>query len=400
MDSTVSAAGESAWTRGPAGLFLTPTLSDIRRMTVECERLGGLNLGQGTCALPVQPSVNQAAIRAIERGESTYAPAQGIAPLREAIAGKLLRDNGLVANPDTEIVVTSGATGGYVSALHALLDPGDGVLFPEPFYGYHVQAARVARLVPQFVPLVPPDFVLSEEALRQALTPSTRAIVLCTPGNPSGRMFRAAELDAVARVAEAHGLLVISDEVYEYVRFDGRRHLSPASREALARRTITIMSMSKTYNVTGWRLGYVVAPPSLAALIRQVSDLYFVCAPTPLQHAAVEALGLPPSAYEELQSVYQSKRDRLCRTLSAAGLRPCVPEGAFYVLADIGRMGFSGSREAAMALLERVGVASVPGTSFFDGALAQRFVRFCFAVPDNVLDAACERLTTLDHELV
>jgi aminotransferase len=367
--------------------------SDIRRMTTECARLGGLNLAQGACALPVSFAVQQAAIHAIERNENAYTPTNGIMPLREAIAEKLLRDNALPADPDTEIVVTSGATGAYVSALHALLKPGDGVIFLEPFYGYHVQAAKLASLAPQFVALPIPDFVVSEDVLEPAITPATRAIVLSTPCNPSGRMLRPSELEAIGLVAERHDLLLISDEIYEYIRFDGYRHISPASISGLAGRTVTIMGMAKTYNVTGWRMGYVFAPSALAAPIRDVSEAYYVCAPAPFQHAMVEALKLPISFYRDLRSRYQAKRTRLCAALTRAGLRPYLPEGAIYVLADIAHMGLGGSQQVAMTLLESTGIASVPGTAFFRSDLGHRFIRFCFAVTDDILEAACEHLS-------
>src|SRR5579859_7790398 len=214
--------------------------SDIRRMTRECERVGGINLGQGICDLPTPELVREGAIRAIRENKSTYSFAEGARELRDAIARKLFRDNGLKADPATEICVTVGASGAYTCAIHALLDPGDGIILFEPYYGYHLNAAIVAGLVPQFVTLQPPDFALGIAALEAAITPQTRAMVICTPGNPSGKMFSRDELQLLARVAVKRDLLVITDEIYEYIRYDGRQHVSPASIPGLRERTVTI----------------------------------------------------------------------------------------------------------------------------------------------------------------
>jgi aminotransferase len=369
--------------------------SDIRRMTRECERVGGLNLGQGICDLPTPPLVRDGAIAAIRENRSTYSFAEGARELREAIARKLGRDNGLQADPATEICVTVGASGAYTAAVNALLDPGDGILLFEPYYGYHLNAAVVCGLVPQFVTLCPPDFALREQALEAAITPSTRAMVVCTPSNPSGKMFSAEELALLARVAKKHDLLVITDEIYEYIRYEGRPHLSPATVPGLRERTVTIMGLSKTFSITGWRLGYAVAPAELTRAITLVNDLFFVCAPTPLQLGAAAGFEAPRSYFDELQSGYQRKRDAICAALSAARLAPIVPQGAYYVLADCSRLGLATSREAAMRVLEVSGVASVPGSAFYRGDEGEKLLRFCFAKDDGVLDEACRRLRGL-----
>ena len=369
--------------------------SDIRRMTRECERVGGINLGQGICDLPTPELVREGAIRAIRENKSTYSFAEGTRELREAIAGKLSRDNGLQADPSSEICVTVGASGAYSCAIHALLDPGDGILLFEPYYGYHLNAAIVAGLTPQFVTLRAPGFALDEAALEAALTPATRAMVVCTPGNPSGKMFSKAELAVLARVAQKHDLLVITDEIYEYIRYDGRPHVSPASIAGLRERTVTIMGLSKTFSITGWRLGYSVGPEELIRAITLVNDLDYVCAPTPLQLGAAAGFDAPQSYFDELQSGYQRKRDRICEALHAAHLEPIVPQGAYYVLADCARLGQPTARGAAMELLERTRVASVPGSAFYRGAAGEGLLRFCFAKDDAVLDEACRRLRAL-----
>jgi aminotransferase len=369
--------------------------SDIRRMTRECERLRGINLGQGICDLPTPPQVRDGAIDAIRENRSTYSFAEGAVELRQAIARKLAKDNRLRADSATEICVTVGASGAYAAAIHALLDPGDGILLFEPYYGYHLNAALVAGLVPEFVTLTPPGFALSEAALEAAVTGRTRAIVVCTPSNPSGKMFTGEELSIVSRVARRHDLLVITDEIYEYIRYDGRPHLSPAAVEGLGDRTVTIMGLSKTFSITGWRLGYTFAPAPMTQAITLVNDLFYVCAPTPLQLGAARGFDAPQAYFDELQSGYQRKRDVICDALERARLTPIVPQGAYYVLADCSRLGFRSSREAAMHVLETAGVASVPGSAFYRGAEGETLLRFCFAKDDAVLDEACGRLATL-----
>jgi aminotransferase len=369
--------------------------SDIRKMTRECERVGGINLGQGICDMPTPPLVADGAIRAILDRKSTYSYPEGARELRVAIAGKLARDNGLDADPDREIVVTVGASGAYACALHALLDPGDGILLLEPYYGYHLNAAIVAGLEPQFLTLDPPAFALDADRVREAVRSNTRAIVLCTPSNPSGKMLDRTELAAIGEVAREKDLLVITDEIYEYIRYDGRPHVSPATVEGLRERTVSIMGLSKTFSITGWRLGWAVAPEAMARAMALVNDLYYVCAPTPLQHGAAAGFEAPASFFAELARDYQSKRDRTCAALAAAGMTPIIPQGAYYVLADVSAWGFPTAREAAMDLLERSGVASVPGSAFYRGTAGERLLRFCFAKEDAVLDDACARLERL-----
>jgi aminotransferase len=369
--------------------------SEIRRMTRECERVGGINLGQGICDLPTPELVRDGAIGAIRENRSTYSFAEGTSELRAAIAKKLSRDNGLQANPASEICVTVGASGAYAATLHALLNPGDGILLFEPYYGYHLNAAIVAGLTPEFVTLKPPEFALSEEALEAGITPRTRAVVVCTPSNPSGKMFRPEELEALARVARRRDLLVITDEIYEYIRYDGRRHVSPASIAGLRDRTVTIMGLSKTFSITGWRLGYTFAPAELTRAITLVNDLYFVCAPTPLQLGAARGFDAPRSYFEDLMVAYRKKRDRICAALDRGRLPPIVPEGAYYVLADCRRLGFATSIQAAMHVLETTKVASVAASAFYRGAEGEKLLRFCFAKDDAVLEEACSRLAAL-----
>jgi aminotransferase len=366
--------------------------SDIRRMSRECERIGGINLGQGICDLPVPPLVTAAAKEAIDAGKNSYSYAEGSLELREAIAHKLARDNGLEVDPRSEVLVTVGALGAFTTVLMGLLDPGDGILLMEPYYGYHLNNAILVGLEPQFLTLQQPTFALTEQGLRDAIRPNTRAVVVCTPSNPSGKMFDAHELAILDRVAAEHDLLVITDEIYEYVRYDGRPHISPATIGNLRARTVSISGFSKTFSITGWRLGYAAAPASMIQSMTLVNDLFYICAPTPLQHAVARGLTAPRSYFENLADQYQKKRDMLARALDAAGLRPIVPQGAYYMLADVSSLGFASAREAAMALLESAKVAAVPGSAFFRGQDGERLLRFCFAKDDDVLAEACRRL--------
>jgi len=366
--------------------------SDIRRMTRECERVGGINLGQGICDLPTPPLVREGAIAAIRANRSTYSFPEGDLGLRQAIAAKLERQNGLRADPRTEIVVTVGATGAFATAVLALLDPGDGILLFEPYYGYHLNAAILAGLEPQFLALEAPGFPLREAELRAALRPNTRAVVVCTPSNPCGKMFSRDELEILARVARERDLLVITDEIYEHIRYDRRPHVSPATVADLFGRTVTIMGLSKTFSITGWRLGYAVAPEPMARAITLANDLFYVCAPTPLQHGVAEGFRAPESFFDDLAADYSRKREATCEALDAAGMSPIVPEGAYYVLADVGRMGFPTARDAAMAVLERTRVATIPGTAFYTGSRGERFLRVCYAKEDDVLAEACRRI--------
>ncbi len=366
--------------------------SPIRRMTRECNRVGGLNLGQGVCDLPTPPLVAAGAKAAIDANQATYSLAEGIPELREIIATKLARDNGITADPASEIVVTVGSSGAFTCAINALLDPGDGILLMEPYYGYHLNCALVAGFDVHYMTLEPPAFEMTEENLRASLKPNTRAIVVCTPSNPSGKMFTREEIQIVERVAEEHDLLVITDEIYEYIRYDGREHISPASVGNLRERTVTIMGLSKTFAITGWRLGYAVAPAPMAKAMTLVNDLYYICAPTPLQHGVAAGMAAPPEYFASIAEEYRRKRDILCPALDDAGLSPIVPKGAYYVLADVSRLGHATAFDAAMDILENGGVASVPGSAFYRGATGEKLVRFCYAKEDDVLEQAAERL--------
>jgi aminotransferase len=345
--------------------------------------------------------VRQAAEAAIEAGYNQYTRADGIAPLREAIARKLQRQNGIAANPETEIVVTSGVTGGFDSACRALLNPGDEVILFEPYYGYHYATLVGQYLKPVLVSLDPPDYKLVADRLSAAITAKTRGVVVNTPANPSGKLFTWGELEQIAAIARQHDLFIFTDEIYEHFVYDGARHISPGSLPNVADRTITVSGFSKVFSITGWRVGFLHASARWVPAISYFHDLTYVCAPSAFQHGVTAGLDeLPDSFYANLIDEYQRKREMICEALRAAGLEPSVPAGAYYVLADASAVPGAGSIEKAMNLLRLTGVASVPGEAFFQGGRGDHLLRFCFAKTDNDLADACERLLKLHRAAI
>lgn len=370
--------------------------SEIRNMSIECDRVGGINLSQGVCDTEVPPEVCEGAKRAIDEGMNTYTRYDGIDELREAIAWKQKAFYGQDVDAEREIVVSAGATGALYCACLALLDPGDEVILFEPFYGYHLSTVIATLAVPRFVKTAAPDWRFTEASLEACVTPRTRAIVVNTPANPTGKVYSRTELDLIARFAANHDLFVFTDEIYEHFLYDGRTHVAPASLPGMAERTITISGFSKTFSITGWRIGYCICDARLAQTIGYFNDLVYVCAPAPLQAGVargVRALGA--DYYRRIASEHERKRDRLCEALAGAGLSPHVPEGAYYVLADMSRVPGASSKERAMELLRRTGVAAVPGDAFFNGTGGETLARFCFAKKDDELEEACRRIERL-----
>ena len=372
--------------------------SEIRAMTVACSDVGGINMAQGVCDTDPPHPVVEAAIAAIRSGHNIYTRMDGIAPLREAIAQKFASFNRLRVDPHTQVFVTSGATGAMHASLLALLDAGDECIVLEPFYGYHVSTLKMMQIVPVVVPLTGPRFDLDVDRLRAAMTPRTRAIIINSPSNPSGKVFSRNELEALAEVAIEFDLFVFTDEMYEYFLYDGTEHLSIATLPGMFERTITISGFSKTFSVTGWRLGYLAASERWLPAIGYFHDLLYVCAPSPLQHgAAAGLLQLPQSFYTELAEEYQAKRDKTCAALMRSGLTPSVPEGAYYVLADASSIPGADAKQKARRLLADAGIAAVAGSAFFASDAAgvnpgENLLRFCFAKKDHELAEACSRL--------
>lgn len=371
--------------------------SEIRRMTRECVRLGGINMGQGICELPTPPQILQASAEAILADKhSTYSKFEGMDVFREQIARKSATFNKVEVDPDTEVIVTIGATGALASLVQALFNPGDEVVVFEPYYGYHVNTLLVGGVTPRFVTLQAPEWTITREAIEAAITPRTRAILFSNPTNPSGKVYTREELTLIGELCHKHDLLAITDEIYEYIVYEGGQHISMASLPGMKERTITMSGFSKTFSITGWRLGTITAPAHLAQPIGLINDLFYVCAPTPLQYGVAQGLAsIPAEYYVGMSKDYEEKRDFFCEALVKAGLPPAVPMGAYYVLVDVTRLNQPDGLAAAMHILESAGVASVAGSAFYSSSGGDQLVRFCYAKDWDTLREAAARLTKL-----
>jgi aminotransferase len=370
--------------------------SEIRNMSIECDLVGGINLSQGVCDTEVPLAVRRGAQSAIDEGINIYTRYDGLEELRKAIAAKQKVFTGLEMDPEREVIVSAGATGALYCACLALLNPGDEVIVFEPYYGYHISTLVATQAVPVYVPLHPPAWSFDSESLEKVVSPRTKAILINTPANPSGKVFSREELEHLAAFASGHDLFVFTDEIYEHFLYDGHKHIPPATLPGMRERTITISGLSKTFSITGWRIGYCLCDARWAQTIGYFNDLVYVCAPAPLQIGVARGLeALGTDYYEGLSREYAGKRDRVCGALEKAGLHPHVPQGAYYILADISGLQRKKSKEKAMYLLERTGVASVPGEAFYDGDGGENLARFCFAKEDSVLEEACRRILSL-----
>jgi len=374
--------------------------SEIRNMSIECDRVEGINLSQGVCDLEVPIAVRQGAQEAMNAGINTYTRYDGLIELRQAVARKQKLFTGMEVDPENEIVVSAGATGAFYCACLALLDPGDEVILFEPYYGYHVSTLVATQAVPVYVRMEPPQWTFRDQDLEKALSPRTRGIMINTPANPSGKVFTQKDLERLAAFASQHDLFVFTDEIYEHFVYDGNKHIPPATLPGMKERTITISGLSKTFSITGWRVGYSICDAKWAQTIGYFNDLVYVCAPAPLQMGVARGLmELPADYYEGLSREYMNKRDKICEALSQAGLKPYVPQGAYYVLADLSRVSGANSKEKAMNLLRQSGVACVPGEAFYHDAAGENLARFCFAKEDAVLEQACQRIEKLGSRL-
>jgi aminotransferase len=370
----------------------TFTESVIREMTRLALAYDAVNLAQGFPDFPCPSELKKAACDAILDDYNQYAVTWGVQDLREALARRVKKYNGMTFNPETEITVTCGSTEAMMASMLAIISPGDEVIVPEPFYENYGPDTTISGAVPRYVPLGD-DFSLDEEKWKSAFTNKTRAIIINTPNNPTGKVFSKNELSFIADLCCDHDTIAITDEIYEHILYDGNRHVSIGSIPGMEDRTITIGSFSKTYSVTGWRVGYALAGSGLSGCIRKIHDFLTVGAPAPLQYAAVAALRLPESYYRELADDYDRKRRILFSGLRNAGFRCELPEGAYYIFTDIREFGMTDT-EFARHLVEHAGVAAVPGSSFYhDGGHSK--LRFTFSKKDETLHEACRRLKKL-----
>jgi aminotransferase len=376
------------------------TESVIREMTRQAMLHGAVNLAQGFPDFPAPAEIKRAAQEAIAADVNQYAITWGAKSLRNAIARQMQEWQGVAVDPETQITVCCGSTEAMISTLLAVCNKGDEVVIFEPFYENYGPDSVLSGAKPVFVKLRPPtaegEWTFDERELRAAFHHRTKAIILNTPNNPTGKVFTRGELELIRDLCVEFNVLAITDEIYEHILYDGTQHISMASLEGMSERTVTINGLSKSYSVTGWRVGWAVGPPAITNAIRKVHDFLTVGAPAPLQEAGAAALGLSRAYYENLAAGYKARRDRLIPALTEAGFRCFRPRGAYYVMTDISAFGFDDDVAFTKYLVKEIGVAAVPGSSFYndprDGA---KQVRFAFCKKDATLDEAGKRLRKL-----
>ena len=372
------------------------TESVIREMTRLAAVHDAINLGQGFPDFPAPLEVKEAARRAIAEDHNQYPITWGVPAFRAAIAQMYGRAHDLEVDPEAELVVTCGATEAMSASFLGLVDPGDEVVVFEPFYESYAPDAIMAGASLRYVTLRPPDWMFDPDELRAAFGPRTRAIVIGTPHNPTGKVFSRDELATIAELCIEHDAIAITDEIYDHITYDGAQHIPIATLPGMRERTVTINALSKTYAVTGWRVGWAMAAPALMGGIRATHDFLTVAAATPLQIAGVAALGLPAAYYDRMRTEYAERREVMMRVLRDAGFAAKAPQGAYYVMADVSALGFGDDVAAARHLVENVGVATVPGSSFFSRAeLGAHLVRFAFPKRIETLEEAGRRLKAM-----
>ena len=376
------------------------TESVIREMTRQANKYGAINLSQGFPDFSAPMELKQAAIKAIEADVNQYAITWGAKLFRDGIAAKVKWYLGLDVDPDREICVTCGSTEAMIAAMMAITNPGDEVIIFSPYYENYWPDVILSGATPKFIDLTPPDWSFDREKLAEAFNNNTKAIIICNPNNPTGKVFSLEELQFIAELCQKWNVLAITDEIYEHIIYDGVKHIAIATLDGMRERTITINGMSKTYSVTGWRVGYTIAPAEITNAIRKVHDFLTVGAAAPLQEAGITAMSLPVSYYDNLAAHYQARRDLLLEVLVEAGFQVFAPKGAYYIMTDISNFGFANDVEFTYFLIKEIGVAVVPGSSFYiDSKAGSQQVRFAFCKSNETLFAAKERLEKLGEHL-
>ncbi|HUA57281.1 MAG TPA: aminotransferase class I/II-fold pyridoxal phosphate-dependent enzyme [Verrucomicrobiae bacterium] len=385
-------------TRFRSHRILRFTESVIREMTRLASQHGAINLAQGFPDFPAPEAIKQAAVEAIGADINQYSVTWGAKVFRDAIAAKYRRTYGMEFDPEREITVCCGATEGMIATMMAVIDPGDEVVLFEPFYENYGPDTQLCGAETRYVTLHEPDWSFDRDELRRAFNPRTKAIILNSPNNPTGKVFNREELEFIAGLCQEFDALAITDEIYEHILYDGAVHIPIASIEGMRGRSILVNSMSKTYSVTGWRVGWVLAPPDLTDSIRKVHDFLTVGAAAPLQQAGAMALGLGDDYYVKLAADYTARRDHMIATLEGAGFRCWAPRGAYYVMTDIRNFGYTDDTEFVRNLIENHGLAAVPGSSFYaQGQKGSQKVRFCFCKKYETLEAARHILSKLQN---
>jgi aspartate/methionine/tyrosine aminotransferase len=374
------------------------TESVIREMTRLALEHDAVNLAQGFPDFPAPAEIKAAAQQAICDDINQYAITWGAKNFRDAIARKYRDWYGLEIDPEREITVCCGSTEGMIASLTAVTNPGDEVVIFEPFYENYGPDTKLCGAVPRFVRLQPPDWSFDPDELRRAFSPRTKAIILNSPNNPTGKVFSRAELELIAGLCQEFDALAITDEIYEHITYDGERHIPIMTLEGMQNRAVLVNSMSKTFSVTGWRVGWVLAAPDLSHSIRKVHDFLTVGAAAPLQEASAIALTFPDGYYQQLQEGYAKRRSLILPMLEAAGFRCYQPRGAYYVITDISSFGFANDVSFVRYLIQNAGVASVPGSSFYNDIVqGKQQIRFCFCKKYETLESAGKKLLALSR---
>src|SRR5215471_4946140 len=372
------------------------TESVIRGMTRLAIQYGAINLSQGFPDFAAPDVLKKAAADAVYADINQYAITWGSKRFRDALTANTKRFLGIDIDPETEITVCCGSTEGMIDVLMAVINPGDEVIVFEPFYENYGPDAIISGATPRYVQLRRPDWSFDERELAAAFNNKTKAIIINTPNNPTGKVFSREELQVIADLCQKWDALAITDEIYGHIIYDGAKHISPITLDGMRERTIVVNGMSKTFSVTGWRVGYIIAPPNMTGAIRKMHDFVTVGAPAPLQDAGAVARLLPDSYYGHLAKHYQQRRDRVMTMLEHAGLNPMLPKGAYYIMCDIGGWGYPNDVEFSRFLVKDIGVATVPGSSFFsDPRAGKDIIRFTFCKKEETLRAAEERLAKL-----